>query len=143
MNLVSKFFDELTCQELYKILQIRAEIFVVEQNCAYQDLDGKDFEALHIFLEEKGKIIAYLRSYMKNADVAHMGRVLSCEHGKGFGAVILKNGIEKIREKQNPKQIYIEAQTYALGYYEKVGFVVCSDEFLEDNIPHRQMILSF
>ena len=145
MRLVAKYFEELTTSELYEILRARAEIFVVEQNCVYQDLDGTDYRSLHIYYEKDGKVLAYLRAFEK-ADMnntVQMGRVLSIEHGKGLGGKILKEGLKLIREKMNPMCIYIEAQCYAVGYYEKVGFKVCSEEFLEDGIPHVQMKLEF
>jgi ElaA protein len=141
MEMKSKFFSELSTRELYEILKIRAEIFVVEQNCVYQDMDDKDYDSLHVFYEDEGSIVAYLRAFVKDNDTVQMGRVLTLEHGKGLGGKLLKEGIEQIRKKQNPKKIYIEAQCYATGFYEREGFVVCSDEFLEDGIPHVQMIL--
>ena len=137
----SKWFNELTTTELYEILRSRAEIFVVEQNCVYQDLDGKDYEALHVFLEEEGSVVACLRAFMKDSKTAQVGRVLSLKHGEGYGAEILKAGIREIREKMNPERIYIEAQCYAIGYYRREGFKICSEEFLEDGIPHVQMML--
>ena len=143
MRLVAKYFEELTTSELYEILRARAEIFVVEQNCVYQDLDGVDYRSLHVYYEEDGRILAYLRAFEKEdmENTVQMGRVLSIEHGIGLGGKILKDGLKIISEKMNPKSIYIEAQCYAVGYYEKVGFEVCSDEFLEDGIPHVQMKL--
>lgn len=141
MKLVSKFFDELTTVELYEILKARAEIFVVEQNCVYQDLDDKDYKSLHIFYEDNGKVAGYLRAFNKENDVVQMGRVLTIQHGTGLGGRLLKEGIEQIRAKLHPKHLYIEAQCYATGYYAREGFKVCSDEFLEDGIPHVQMML--
>lgn len=141
MKLVSKFFKELSTVELYEILKSRAAIFVVEQNCVYQDLDDKDYHSLHVFLEESGCVLAYLRAFIKEKDEVQIGRVLTLEHGKGLGAKILKEGLEQIKEKFNPKKIYIEAQCYAIGYYEREEFCVCSEEFLEDGIPHVQMEL--
>lgn len=141
MKLVSKFFNELTTTELYELLKARTEIFVVEQNCIYQDMDDKDYDSLHIFYENAGKVLACLRAFIKEKDVVQVGRVLSTEHGKGLGGKILKEGLEIIKEKYNPKRIYIEAQCYATGYYEREGFEICSDVFLEDGIPHVQMEL--
>ena len=91
--------------------------------------------------EEEGKVIAYLRSFWKENDVIQMGRVLTVEHGKGLGGKLLKAGIEEIKAKQNPKKIFIEAQCYATGYYAREGFEICSEEFLEDGIPHVEMEL--
>ena len=141
MNLLSKYFEELSLTELYKLLQARAEIFVVEQNCVYQDLDDIDLRSLHVFYESEGKILAYLRAFEKEDGVVQMGRVLTVSHGTGLGGMLLKAGIREIQEKLNPKRIYIEAQCYATGYYEREGFQICSDPFLEDGIPHVQMIL--
>ena len=141
MKAIIKFFNELTTKELYEILKARAEIFVVEQNCVYQDLDGKDYESLHIFYEERGKVTAYLRAFYRDESVVQIGRVLTLQHGTGLGGKLLKEGIAQIKEKMNPSRLYIEAQCYAIGYYEKEGFMVCSDEFLEDGIPHVQMTL--
>ena len=145
MNLVTKFFQELSTTELYELLKSRAEIFVVEQNCVYQDLDDKDYHSLHIFYEEQGKVLAYLRAFEKDASTKtiQMGRVLTLTHGNGLGSTLLREGIKQIKEKFTPSAIYIEAQCYATGFYEREGFVICSDEFLEDGIPHVEMILKF
>ena len=126
-------------------MKARAEIFVVEQNFIYQDLDGTDYRSLHVYYEEDGTVLAYLRAFEKEnmENTVQMGRVLSIEHGIGLGGKILQEGLKVIREKMNPMCIYIEAQCYAVGYYEKVGFKVCSEEFLEDGIPHMQMKLEF
>ena len=145
MNLVIKYFNELTTTELYEILKSRAEIFVVEQNCIYQDLDDIDYRSLHIYYESDGKIIAYLRAFEKDAaaGVVQVGRVLTLTHGTGLGGKLLKEGISQIKEKMDPSSIYIQAQCYAIKFYEREGFVVSSDEFLEDGIPHVEMILKF
>ena len=141
MQVKSKFFSELTTTELYEILKAREEIFVVEPNCVYQDLDNKDYDSLHVFYEEDGIVTAYMRAFFKDDTTVQMGRVLSLRHGAGLGGRLLREGIIQIKDKMNPKRIYIEAQCYATGYYEREGFSVCSDEFLEDGIPHVQMIL--
>lgn len=144
MNLVSKYFNELSTTELYEILKARAEIFVVAQKCAFQDLDNKDYSSLHIFYESDGKVLAYTRAYPKSVDpmVVHMGRVLSIQHGIGLGGKILKDSIHIIREQMHAKKIYIEAQCHAIGFYEREGFVICSDEFLDEGIPHVKMELT-
>lgn len=143
MELISKFFDELTTAELYEILKARAKIFVVEQNCVYQDLDNLDYRSLHIFIKSGDEVLAYLRAFKKEAEpnVVQAGRVLTIEHGKGLGGILLKEGILQIKEKMAPERIYIESQCYASGFYEREGFQICSEEFLEDGIPHIQMIL--
>ncbi len=142
MKLISKFFDELNTRELYELLKARAEIFVVEQNCVYQDLDDKDYQSLHVFFEESGRVVAYLRAFIKEENVVQVGRVLTIEHGKGLGGQLLKAGLEQVKEKFDPEKIYIEAQCYATGYYEREGFRICSEEFLEDGIPHVEMVLT-
>lgn len=139
MKFVTKFFEELTTAELYELLKARAEIFVVEQNCIYQDLDDRDYDSLHVFYEESGKVLAYLRAFSKEEGVVQMGRVLTIEHGTGLGGKLLRAGMDSIKEKFQPQKIYIEAQSYATGYYEREGFTICSEEFLEDGIPHVQM----
>lgn len=80
MELKSKFFDTLTTKELYEILKARAEIFVVEQNCVYQDMDDKDYSSLHVFYEDNGRIVAYLRAFFKDEDTVQIGRVLTLKH---------------------------------------------------------------
>ena len=138
--MTAKLFSELTTTELYEILKARAEIFVVEQNCVYQDLDGRDYESLHIFQEEDGKVTAYLRAFLKDDSTVQVGRVLTLRHGTGLGGRLLEEGIRIISERMKPERLYVEAQCYAIGYYEKAGFRVCSDKFLEDGIPHVRMI---
>ena len=142
MNAIIKKFDELTAFELYEILKLRAEIFVVEQNCPYQDLDGIDYDSLHIFYEQDKKVIAYLRIFPRKDDknTLHIGRVLTLNHGTGFGRKIMEEAIKAIKEA-NGKKIYLEAQTYCIGFYEKFGFKVISPEFILDGIPHVEMEL--
>ena len=137
----AKYFDELTTAELYAILKSRAEIFVVEQNCVYQDLDDRDLQALHVFCTVNGRVAAYLRAFRKDGKTVQMGRVLTLQHGNGLGGELLKAGIKALREKFHPECIYIEAQCYAAGYYAKAGFQICTEEFLEDGIPHVGMML--
>ena len=139
MELVSKSFDDLTTRELYEILKARSAIFVVEQNCVYQDIDGRDPESLHVYLEDGGQVVAYLRAFVKEPGVVQMGRVLTVDRGVGLGKKLLKAGIEEIRERFHPGKIYIEAQSYAVGFYAREGFRVTSEEFLEDGIPHVKM----
>ena len=141
MHFVSKCFDDLTTGELYEILKARCAVFVVEQNCVYQDVDGRDYESLHVFFENEGRITAYLRAFVREPGVVQMGRVLTVDRGCGFGGKLLRAGIEEIRERFHPVKIYIEAQSYAVGFYAREGFRVTSEEFLEDGIPHVKMEL--
>lgn len=145
-------YEELTAAELYEIMKSRAEIFVVEQDCVYQDCDDCDYE-YHVFYQQDegndavngGRITAYLRLYTieQNPLTVQMGRVLTIEHGKGLGGKILQDGIHVARDIMKAERIFIEAETYVIGYYKKAGFKVISGEFLKDEIPHVQMELWF
>ena len=143
MELTVKFFDQLTTNELYEILQARTAVFIVEQACSYQDIDGVDRQALHITLREDGKLLAYLRVFSHDEDTAQIGRVLATERRKGYAAAVLREGIRAAREILGKKAVYLEAQTYAIPLYEKEGFRPISEEFLEDGIPHVAMRLEF
>ncbi len=140
MELKIKTFDQLSTNELYDILAARCAVFIVEQNCPYQDIDGTDRDAVHIWLEEESKIKAYLRVFEKDADTAQIGRVITLDRGKGFGRIVLKEGVKACGEILHKEKIYLEAQCYATGFYEKEGFVAFGEEFLEDGIPHIKMI---
>lgn len=142
MNFSAKYFRELTLCELHEILKARAQIFIVEQKCAYQDIDDIDYRSLHIFAKSGNSITAYLRVFRKDENTVQIGRVLTLEHGNGLGGKLLKFALAEIKEKMQPKTIYLEAQTHAIGFYEREGFRVCSDVFYEDNIPHVAMELN-
>ena len=122
VSIISKYFAELTTKELYEILKARAEIFVVEQNCVYQDLDDLDYRSLHVFCEEDGEVTAYLRAFFKDADTIQMGRVLTRHHGTGLRGYLLREGISQIRIKMNPAEIAIEAQCYTVRILRTGGF---------------------
>ena len=142
MEIVVKKFEELSVEELYEILRLRAEVFVVEQNCAYQDLDKIDKEAYHVYLQEEGKIVAYLRVIDKDKrlDEVSIGRVISLKRRQGLGTALMKAGIEVAKEKFGAKVIKIGAQLYAKPFYEGCGFRQVSGEYLEDGIPHIYMV---
>ncbi len=145
MKLQIKTFEELSKRELYEILKLRCAVFVVEQNCPYQDIDGRDdFEGVHVFLEEDGEVLAYLRAYYPEGEQEQLriGRVISAKRGIGLGAKVVEAGIRCAKEQLHAKRIYIEAQCYAVGFYEKFGFAICGEEFLEDGIPHVGMMLA-
>lgn len=143
MNLVVKTFEELTRDELYEILKVRSAVFVVEQSCPYQDIDGVDQRSYHVFLEERGWILAYLRVFSRDEATAQMGRVLTIEREKGLGSAVLRVGLQVAREQMGKRCVYLETQAYAAAFYEKEGFCVTSEEFLEDGIPHVKMLLRF
>ncbi len=120
MTLHKKYFSELTVEELYELLRIRSEVFVVEQNCVYQDMDGDDQASVHLWLTDNDRVVALCRvcpagTHMKEVSI---GRVITTERRKGYG---------------------IEAQEYAKGFYEQVGFRQSSDPFILDGIPHIKM----
>ena len=141
LKVVIQTFEELTTRDLYEILKVRSEVFVVEQNCPYQDLDGIDHYATHITLRYEGAIMAYARAFKDpDTDLWHIGRVLSTQRNKNYGLQVMKESI-KLAEGLGARCIEIEAQCYAIGFYEKVGFQVCSDPFLLDGIPHQRMRL--
>ena len=142
METVVKRFNEFTVEELYEILKLRSEVFVVEQNCVYQDMDDVDQEAYHVYLKENGKILAYLRvvDKGKRLDEVSLGRVISLKRRCGFGSKVMLEGIAVAQEKFGAKRIKIGAQLYAKPFYESVGFRQISGEYLEDGIPHIYMI---
>ena len=141
MNLFVKAFDELTTEELFEIYKLRSAVFVVEQQCVYQDIDDLDKVALHLWLEEDGCILSYLRVLPPGTvrEEAAIGRVLSVVRRKGYAAMLLKEAIRVIRERFCTDAVYLEAQTHAKKLYEKLGFRQISEEFLEDGIPHIKM----
>lgn len=136
-----KTFQELTIDELYELLRVRSEVFVVEQNCVYQDLDGDDQTSIHLWLTVDGKIVALARvcpagTHMKEVSI---GRVITTQRSKGYGKQIMLNAIETAVEQLHAVSIDIEAQEYAKGFYEGVGFHQTSDTFMLDGIPHIKM----
>lgn len=141
MELKIRTFDELTNRELYEILKARSAVFVVEQECIYQDIDGIDPDAIHLFYEHEGKVYGCLRLFYKDESkkTVQIGRVLSTERGRGIGRMLLHEGVRAAIEIMKPEVLYLEAQTYAVGFYEREGFEVVSEEFLEDGIPHVKM----
>jgi len=144
MKFTFKHFNELSTEELYDILQIRAEIFVVEQNCVYNDVDGLDKDAVHQFIRKYGKIVAYSRLLKPGSRFPDysIGRVIvkESERGSGFGARMMEEAKEFIIKKWGATKIKISAQKYLRKFYEDLGFEVVTEEYLEDGIPHYGMI---
>ncbi len=143
MNFITKSFQELTITELYQILQLRSEVFVVEQDCVYQDLDFKDQKALHILGFKNNKIVAYTRvfkagDYFENASI---GRVVvaASERKFGYGFHLMKASIKAIEDHFNTTKITISAQVYLTKFYNSLGFNKIGEEYLEDGIPHIRM----
>ena len=144
LNWKIKRFDELNITELYEILRVRAEVFVVEQACVYQDLDLKDKKAYHLFAEEKQEIFAYLRILDKGVSYPEIsiGRVLTTEvnRRKGLAREMMRKAITLITEELEEKKIRISAQLYLKAFYEELGFVKVSEVYLEDDIEHIEML---
>lgn len=138
-----KRFEALSVNDLYDLLQLRSEVFIVEQNCVYQDVDGKDSKALHLIGEDNGKIIAYARLFKPNDyfDEASIGRVVVKQafREKKLGHILMKEAIQAIASEFNETKITISAQLYLKKFYESHGFIQTSETYLEDDIPHIQM----
>ncbi len=139
-----KKYTELTTDELYQILRLRSEVFVVEQNCVYQDIDGKDQKALHLSGHVKGQITAYARLFNAGDyfDMPSFGRVLIAmqERGKGYAHILVEKSIEATHQNFGEQPIKVSAQTYLKEFYGKHGFYQQGEEYLEDGIPHISMI---
>ena len=142
MELFVKAFDELAVSELYEIMNARAEIFVVEQNCLYNDLDDKDQASLHVFLKDENGLAAYLRVLPRGLcdENVRIGRVITVRRGKGFGAKVMRAGLATAAERFAADSVTISAQTHAIGFYEKCGFKTVSEVYMEEGIPHVKMI---
>ena len=142
MELFVKHFSQLTRDELFEIYKLRVAVFIVEQQCAYPEVDDADRQAYHIWLRDGDGIQAYLRVLPAGAtfDTVSIGRVIAVKRRYGLGSRIVAEGIRAAKEKFGARVITIEAQTYAKGLYEKAGFIQPSEEFLEDGIPHIRMV---
>ena len=136
-------FSDLSNLDLYKIMQLREKVFVLEQTCLYQDLDNIDQGAWHVFATENDAVVAYARVFVKNTaeNMVQIGRVVTemDYRRKNIGTEIMNAAITVAYEKLNAQQIYLEAQTYAIPFYSRLGFKIVSEEFLEDGIPHVKM----
>ena len=143
MNLNVKMYDELTKDELYEILKLRCQVFVVDQKCPYLDLDDADKTACHVFYTDENGIQAYLRVLDRGVMSEHVriGRVISVKRRCGIGTMLVKEGIKAAVEKFGADTIFVEAQTYVKDMYAKIGFVQTSEEFLDVGIPHVNMEL--
>jgi len=142
-SVIIKTFHELDKEELYKFMQLRIEVFIVEQDCPYQDLDDLDLEGRHIWIEEDGIVLTYLRLNPPETRFKEpsLGRIVTKEtaRSRGLAEVIINKALEII-DKEYKMKTRISAQSYLEDYYSKFGFVKCSEEYLEDNIPHIEML---
>jgi len=138
-----KRFNELSLSELYEVLKLRSEVFVVEQNCVYLDIDGKDEKALHLLGMFGEELVAYARIFKPGDyfEEASIGRVLVKQiyRNKKWGYDLMNEAIRTTATVLNETQITISAQLYLQQFYKNVGFVRTSDEYLEDAIPHIEM----
>lgn len=145
MSVIIKTFDQLNTYELYAILALRSQIFVVEQNCVYQDPDGEaDFQSWHFMVWREQKLAAYLRIIPAHDDVpTKIGRVVVSPNyrGKGFARLLMQSAVEYCHA-QNIHTIFLQAQTYLIDFYCSFGFQTISQEYLEDGIPHTDMLLN-
>jgi ElaA protein len=144
LDVIVKSFEELTPQELYSVLQLRSEIFVVEQNCVYQDMDDKDQKALHVLGMKNGKLVAYTRIFKPGDyfEYASIGRVVVSqkERQHKYGYDIMNASIKAVKEHFKETKIKIGAQCYLKKFYNNLGFFEVGDEYLEDGILHIGMI---
>lgn len=144
MEAVVKTFEELSTQELYQILRLRSEVFVVEQDCVYQDIDNMDQKALHVLGLKDGELVAYTRmfkprDYFENASI---GRVVVAQKQRkyGYGKQIMQVSMAALAQRFPKTTIEISAQKYLLKFYTELGFTTQGEEYLEDGIPHVRMI---
>ncbi len=144
MKISIKTFDELSINELHDLLQLRSEVFVVEQDCVYQDIDGKDRKAIHVMGHKEGKLVAYARCFEPGYyfEEASIGRVVVDKTARkyGYGHDILKASKVAIKERYETDRIKLSAQTYLIKFYESHEFTCTGEEYLEDGIPHMAMV---
>jgi ElaA protein len=144
LTIKTKYFNELTTTELYDLLQLRSEVFVVEQDCVYKDLDGKDKDALHVIGVKNKTIVAYTRVF-KPSDYfneASIGRVVVADNERQhkYGYEIMNRSIKAVKDFFNETTIKLSAQTYLKQFYNNLGFIEEGEEYLEDGIPHIVMV---
>jgi len=146
MNWICKYFEELSLRELYEIGRLRQEVFVLEQNCPYVDFDGKDLYCYHLMgFDENNRLVAYSRIVPKGVsyeDYISIGRVITSGlvRKSGQGRILMLESISVCEKLFGKSDIKISAQTYLLKFYESLGFVSTGKEYLEDDIPHTEMI---
>ena len=144
MKFSIKKFNELTVNEMYVILQLRSEVFVVEQDCVFQDLDNKDQIAYHVLGLKDGKIIAYARIFDSEDYFLEpsIGRIVVKKEFRKFkyGYKLVENSIQFIENNLKENNILISAQSYLTKFYNSLGFIQISEEYLEDDIPHIKML---
>ena len=145
MEFILKDFSSLSIKELFDIYKLRSQIFIVEQNCAYQDVDDKDVISHHLMVTDNTKLIGYCRILPPNSSYKEpsIGRVAVTKdsRNKGFGKLLMKHAINETRKMYKNQFIVISAQFYLLRFYSDLGFTAEGPQYLEDNIPHIKMRL--
>ncbi len=145
MDWKTAHFDDLTTRELYTLMRLRQEIFVLEQNCVYQDLDGLDLDAVHILCWEEGELLAYLRALQPGASYpqSSIGRIVvsPAARGRNLGRELVKRGITYNLKTWPNSDIRIGAQAYLEKFYTELGFITDSQPYMEDGIEHIYMNL--
>lgn len=142
MRFFAKIFDELTVHELYQIMRARAAVFVGEQKIVYPDADGLDYQCMHVFAtDENGRTEAYLGMFRADGlpDAAQFGRVLTVHHGRGTGAQLMRFAERTAAERLGTKEIRLDVQQTAEGFYRKLGYDAVSGYFIEAGIPNVKM----
>lgn len=143
MEITVKTFEELTKKELYELLQLRSEVFIVEQDCVYQDVDGKDQKALHVLGKKDENIVAYTRIFQPGDyfQEANIGRVVVRQDQReyGLGREIMKASLEVVKQRFNGPPVHLSAQMYLKQFYISLGFEQIGEGYLEDGIPHVGM----
>ncbi|OZV70861.1 GNAT family N-acetyltransferase [Winogradskyella aurantia] len=146
LEIKTKSFKELNTQELYDLLQLRSEVFVVEQDCVYQDIDNKDQNAMHILAYKTNVLVAYTRIFKPGDyfEEASIGRVVvkAPERQNKLGYSIMKTSVDAVNALYETNTIRISAQTYLKKFYNNLGFMEVGEEYFEDGIPHINMVMS-
>lgn len=139
-----KSFNDLSADQMYTILCVRQEVFVLEQECLYLDADGKDRKSLHLMGFDEDELVAYARIVEPGVsyEEVSMGRILTTKNarGKGAGIELMEEGLREIESRYGKVPVRISAQTYLLKFYQKFGFESTGKEYLEDEIPHTEML---
>lgn len=141
MQLHIKRFDALTPREVYEILAVRAAVFVVEQGICCLDMDGIDLNAVHFFFKEGERVTAYLRAFYtdESRKTVSIGRVLTRTHGRGDGRALMEATLSALPRHLPCETLVMHAQCHATAFYEKFGFKICSEPFVEEEILHVEM----